>query len=53
LAKATGAARWLAVQAAVIWFGFHSLNKKMVALGRAVKMGHGIRQRIAFCRDDV
>jgi len=53
LAKATGAARWLAVQAAVIWFGFHSLNKKMVILGRAVKMGQGIRQRIAFCQNDV
>jgi hypothetical protein len=53
LGKVTGAARWLAVQAAVIWFGFHSLDKKMVILGRAVKMGHGIRERIAFCRMDV
>jgi hypothetical protein len=49
----TGAARWLAVQAAVIHFGSYSLGKKMVILGRAVKMGHGIRARIAFCWIDV
>jgi hypothetical protein len=53
LAKAIGAARWLAVQAAVIRFGSHSSVEEMVILGRAVKMEHGIRERIAFCLIDV
>jgi hypothetical protein len=53
LAKAIYAARWLAVRAAVIRFGSYPLGKKMVILDRAVKMGQGIRERIAFCWVDV
>jgi hypothetical protein len=34
-----------------VWFSL--MANKMVILGRAVKMEQGIRQRIAFCRNDV
>ena len=44
---------WFDVKIRGILGGEKGDAKEMVILGRAVKMGHGIRERIAFCRIDV